>query len=126
MIERFVSEQLRPFPEELNITSAVAGEPAIPRKFKWRGDTIEVAEVIRKWKTTSPCTHGSDERYVRKHWYEIETVDGRYLRIYFERQARSRRERKKRWWVFSEIENNTSSNRLEAKENSDWSFEPGT
>lgn len=108
MKERFVSEQLIPIPAELDITSAALGEPAIPWKFTWRGETIEIAKVIRKWKSTSPCTHGSVESYVRRHWYEIATVNGRYLRIYFERQARSRRERKKRWWVFSEIEKNGS------------------
>jgi phosphoribosylglycinamide formyltransferase-1 len=104
MKEQFVSEQLTPIPAEMDILSAALGEPAIPWKFTWRGETIEIAKVIRKWKSTSPCTHGSGERYVRRHWYEITTVNGRYLRIYFERQSRSRRERKKRWWVFSEIE----------------------
>lgn len=109
MKERFISEQLRPIPEALDFAGAAPGEPAIPRKFQWRGDTVEIAEVTRKWKSTSPCTHKSGERYVSRHWYDITTVDGRYLRIYFERQARSRRDSKKRWWVYSQTEKDASN-----------------
>ncbi|MDX9867860.1 MAG: DUF6504 family protein [Kiritimatiellia bacterium] len=112
MKERFISEPLRPIPEAVEIAGAAPGEPAIPRKFQWRGDTVEIAEVTRKWKSTSPCTHKSGERYVRRHWYDITTADGRYLRIYFERQARSRRDRKKRWWVYSQTEKDASDQDL--------------
>ena len=40
------------------------------------------------------------ELYVRKHWFEVLTDSGETLKIYFERQARSRNARA-RWWLFS-------------------------
>jgi hypothetical protein len=50
------------------------GEPGLPREFLWRKETIRITAVLRTWKDTGPCTHGSPEKYVRKHWYEVETV----------------------------------------------------
>ncbi|NQU41698.1 hypothetical protein HQ520_00320 [bacterium] len=50
------------------------------------------------------CWSGSGERYVRKHWFRIRTTDGQEMKLYFERQARSAREAKKRWWLHSVIE----------------------
>ncbi len=77
------------------------GEPGLPRLFRWRGAEHRVAAVLRRWKTTGPCWSGSDERYVRRHWYLVRTTDGAKMELYFERQARSARERKRRWWLHS-------------------------
>ncbi len=100
--ERFVSEEIKPMPGEFDFPRAAPGEPAIPRRFRWRGAILEVADVKGQWKDTAPCTHGSGERYVRRHWYDIVTSDGRAMRLYFERKVRSPREAKRRWWIFSE------------------------
>jgi hypothetical protein len=77
------------------------GEPGLPGRFLWRGQEYVVERVLEQWKETSPCTSGSGERYVRKHWYRIRTTSGSEMRIYFERQARSARERKRRWWLYT-------------------------
>lgn len=98
--DTFVSEELRPLPGSFE-TAATPGQPALPRAFKWRDRTLEIAHVRRTWKTTGPCTHGSSERYVRRHWYDIATTDGQTMQIYFERKARSPRQAKHRWWVYS-------------------------
>lgn len=99
--ERFVSEELSPVPDALDLSQSSPGEPAIPRQFRWRRATVEIRQVLRKWTSTSGCRHGSGEQYVRRHWYEIVTTDDRHMTLYFDRQARSSRERKKRWWVYS-------------------------
>jgi phosphoribosylglycinamide formyltransferase-1 len=78
-----------------------AGEPGLPRCFTCKGRTVEIRDVVRSWKETSPCRHGSGEAYVRKHWFEVVTASGDTMKIYFERQARGKREIKKRWWLFS-------------------------
>lgn len=104
MRERFISEAIRPLPEDFDFAPSAVGEPAIPRRFRWRAETVVISEVARRWKSTSPCTHGSTERYVRRHWYEIITGDGRRLRIYFDRQASSARQRRRRWWLYSQLE----------------------
>jgi len=38
--------------------------------------------------------------YVRKNWYEVDTVSDGIMKIYFERKARGGR-RGARWWLFS-------------------------
>ena len=53
--------------------------------------------VLEEWKETGACHHGSGERYVRKHWYRVKMTTGEEMKIYFERQARSKR----RWWLYT-------------------------
>jgi len=77
-----------------------AGEPGLPLKFIWRGATIEVANVLRIWHETGRCRHGSEELYVRKHWYEVGMPGAGVMKIYFERQPRRGR-KGSRWWLFS-------------------------
>ncbi len=64
------------------------GEPALPGAFRWRGGSITVAGVTRRWRQCGPCRHGSGEAYLRRHWFEVVAGDGRTLTIYFERQPR--------------------------------------
>lgn len=99
MQTRFVSEPIEPVEGTLDTSAMARGEPGLPRKFVWRGEEYAVAEVLRQWKQSSPCRHGSGERYVRKHWFEIRTTNGAEMRIYFERQPRSKRRQKMRWWL---------------------------
>jgi len=80
--------------------SMAAGGPGLPPAFAWRGQTLAIALVRRVWRDTGFCRHGSKERYVRKHWFEVETTDKRTARIYFERQARDAK-LASRWWLFS-------------------------
>jgi phosphoribosylglycinamide formyltransferase-1 len=76
------------------------GEPGLPRRFLWRGEMVEITRVLRVWRETGPCRHGSDERYVRKHWYQVATLAHGTMKLYFDRQAR-RGGKKARWWLFS-------------------------
>lgn len=102
MPERLISEAIRPMTETADTARMAAGEPGLPCRFVWRGRTIVVTKVLRSWRATGKCRHGSPERYVRKHWYEVETVADGILKIYFERQTRrSSGARAPRWWLFS-------------------------
>jgi hypothetical protein len=40
-------------------------------------------------------------RYLRKHWFKIATEQSPQMTLYFERQARSKRQSKMRWWLFT-------------------------
>lgn len=100
MPEQFVSEAIQPVIATYDTARMAAGEPGLPREFAWRGRTIEVAAMLRTWRETGKCGHGSPERYVRKHWYEITTASGETMKIYFERQPRGKH-RGERWWLFS-------------------------
>lgn len=101
MAERFVGERLQPAVETADTSRLALGEPGLPERFSWRGGTIVVARVLRVWRETGPCTHGSGERYVRKHWFEVEAANGEVVKLYFERRGRRGEGRGSRWWLFS-------------------------
>ena len=69
--------------------------------FRWNDQTIEIAEVVRTWRETGPMRGGGAEAYVRKHWYEVTSISGERLKLYFEWQPRSASQRTKRWWLYT-------------------------
>jgi phosphoribosylglycinamide formyltransferase-1 len=95
----FIGDPLTPIGGAADAARMAAGEPGLPRQFDWRGETIDVSTVVRSWREVGPCTHGSDERYVKKHWFEIDTPLGR-MTVYFERQSRGG-SKKQRWWLYT-------------------------
>lgn len=100
MTEQFVSEAIEPVAGTGDAARMARGEPGLPRQFRWRGETVTVTGVLRTWRETGDCRHGSGEQYVRKHWFEVATDGGVKMTIYFERQPRSGN-KKDRWWLFS-------------------------
>lgn len=99
--ERFISESLEP---RYGVGPGIpvrAGEPVLPGSFRWRGDEYPVLRLLESGRALGPCTHGSGERYVRRHWYRIETTGGLVMRIYFERRPAGRARSKQRWWLYA-------------------------
>jgi len=101
LTERFVGERLEPETGSADTTRLAAGEPGLPRRFTWREGVLEVAGVCRTWRETGPCRHGSGERYVRQHWFEVATASGTVAKLYFERHSRRGLGKGSRWWLFS-------------------------
>ena len=101
MPDQFICEPIRPVVGTMDARAMIRGEPGLPHKFIWRDEEYTLADVLETWKETAPCRSGSPERYVRKHWFRIRTSDGREMKIYFERQSRSGRQSKMRWWLYS-------------------------
>ncbi len=100
MAEQFISAAIQPVAGTMDAARMSTGEPGLPRQFRWGSQTIHIARVLKTWRETGPCHHGSGERYVRKHWFEVLTNSGETMKIYFQRQARSRSNRS-RWWLFT-------------------------
>ncbi|OHB79697.1 MAG: cytoplasmic protein [Planctomycetes bacterium RBG_16_64_12] len=100
MTEEFVGEAIQPVVGTIDAARMSAGGPGLPRQFRWRLQTVQIARLLKTWRETGPCHHGSGETYVRKHWFEVVTDSGDTMKIYFERQPRSRRNRS-RWWLFT-------------------------
>ena len=100
MPDQLVSEPIKPLTETADTSRMAIGEPGLPQKFIWRDRTISVTAVIRSWRETGKCRHGSPEMYVRKHWYEVETSSDGTMKLYFERRPR-RGQKGARWWLFS-------------------------
>lgn len=101
MKAQFVSEPVTPVAGTMDSAGMARGEPGLPQRFVWRDEEYTVAAVLERWKETSGCRSGADEQYVRKHWFKIRTTDGKEMKLYFERQARSKAQRKSRWWLFT-------------------------
>ena len=100
MSEQFISQPLQPVTESIDPTPMAAGEPGLPGAFTLNGERIEVLELVRKWKEHGPCSHGSGERYLQKHWYELRTRDHGVLKVCFQRQPKSARD-KNRWILYT-------------------------
>ena len=83
MSEQLISEKIHPAPGALDTARMASGEPGLPKAFLWRGKTIAVEQVLRQWRETGPCRHGSGEKYVRKFWYEVKTSSEGVMKIYF-------------------------------------------
>jgi phosphoribosylglycinamide formyltransferase-1 len=101
MATTFVGERIEPVPGTLDASLMARGEPGVPRRFRWRGAEHEVAEILGSEKRTGDCSHGSGERYVRRHLYRVRTAKGLVLTLSFDRSAVTRRELRASWWVQS-------------------------
>ena len=101
MSEEFVSEAIVPVEGTFDATGMTRGEPGLPSRFVWREQEYAVADVLEVWKETGPCKSGGGEQYLRKHWFRIRTGEGLEMTIYFERQARTKRQGKQRWWLYT-------------------------
>jgi hypothetical protein len=101
MAEDFVGEAIKPVAGTFDPAGMTRGEPGLPQRFVWRDTEYTLAAVLEVWKEDGPCRHGSGERYLRKHWFKILTEQGPCMTLFFERQARSQRRSKARWWLYT-------------------------
>jgi len=99
MTDEFIGDPLQPDTTTFDPARMAAGEPGLPGRFLWRGEPVAVRTVLHSWRETGECRHGSGERYVRKHWYELVTTHGT-MKVYFERKARGGA-KGARWWLYS-------------------------
>ncbi len=101
--EELISETITAVPGTFDPAGMARGEPGLPRRFTWRGQEYAVARVIETWRSYGDdIGRSGGERYVRKHWFRIETTEGRVMTLYFHRQpVRGKGAGKGRWVVFS-------------------------
>jgi phosphoribosylglycinamide formyltransferase-1 len=88
MGEQFISEEIQPVRATMDTARMASGEPGLPGEFHWRGKAVRIEKVLRQWRETRPCRHGSGEQYLHKYWYEIRTNLGQDMKIYFLRPAK--------------------------------------
>jgi phosphoribosylglycinamide formyltransferase-1 len=89
---------MTPLGGTFDVSKMAMGEPGLPGKFRWRKQEWTVVEVLEQWKAHGDCSHGSGERYLRKHGYRIRTAEGPIFKIYFQRQPGPGGSRV-RWWI---------------------------
>ena len=99
--EEFIGEAILPVPGSGDAATASRGEPGVPHEFDWRGRRYRLAGIVRAWKTSGPCRHGSGEMYLRRHWYRVLTDPPAIMTLYCDRQSRLPRRPKARWWLYT-------------------------
>lgn len=100
MNEHFIGASIQPVDGTIDPARMSAGEPGLPREFRWKKQVIKIERVLRTWREMGDCHHGSGERYLRKHWFEVVTEAGERMKIYFERQAKAG-QKKSRWHLYT-------------------------
>jgi hypothetical protein len=84
---RFVGASIEPVPGAGDADALARGEPGPPAAFFWEGRRYEITRVASRWKTTRT---DRGEKYVARHWFEVETASGETMRISCERRPRTR------------------------------------
>jgi hypothetical protein len=90
----FIGKSLTP-EGALDADMLAQGEPSLPHAFTWDNDRIEVGTLRKTWRSTKD---DRGDTYVKKHWFEFETMDGRVAVVYFDRGARKGAPR---WWLYT-------------------------
>lgn len=67
----------------------------LPAAFRWREEVLEVRTVRKNWRGTK---EDRGDVYLKRHWYEFETGDGRIATVYFDRAAKPG---SARWWLYA-------------------------
>lgn len=99
--EAFICEPITPVAGTFDPGAMARGEPGLPQAFTWRGERYAVARVRETWRSVE-VERGGVEKYLRKHWYRLETTEGQVMTLYFNRQPlRGRRPTQGRWTLYS-------------------------
>jgi hypothetical protein len=70
-------------------------EPQLPTAFTWRNQVLEVKTLLGKRRSTK---EDRGDVYLKRHWFEFETGDGRIATVYFDRAAKRG---EARWWLYA-------------------------
>ena len=97
--DKFISEPIEPEVGTGDASAMSRGEPGLPAIFTWRARRYHMARRLHAWKQSGPS--GCGERYLRRHWFEVQTVEGPVMTIYCLRQPPDARRAKSRWWLYS-------------------------
>ena len=79
----------------LEVAALAQGEPSLPAAFTYDGERLEVHAQLRAWRSSKD---DRGDTYVKKHWFEFETDDGRVAVVYFDRGARKSAPR---WYLYT-------------------------
>lgn len=101
MSRMLISRAITPVKDAERPVPRAVGEPALPNAFKLGQSEVVVTRVTSVWKGFGDCTHGSTERYLRKHGYRLEMANGEQWTVYFERQPRHPKRATARWYLYT-------------------------
>ena len=91
----FVGKPIEPEAGTFDPAILERGEPSLPAGFEFEGVRLGVARLRKQWRS------GKTDRgdfYLKRHWFEFSTPDGRIAVVYFDRGARRG---KPRWFLYT-------------------------
>lgn len=91
----FVSKPIVAEGEHFDVAAMSRGEPSLPPSFTYGDDRLVVATLVRTWKGYK---EDRGDTYVKRHYFEFVTTDGRTATVYFDRGAKRGAPR---WYLFS-------------------------
>ena len=101
-MSKLISEAITPNSGTFDTVRMARGEPGLPTGFAWRGQSLEVGEVIQAWKESShEGGHAQGELYLRRHYYQIRMSDDSTWTVYFIRQTPKSGNPKNRWFLYT-------------------------
>lgn len=91
----FISKPIVPEGTGVGRDAFGRAEPGLPRAFRFGDDVLTVDVVRRSWRSTK--TDRGDV-YLKRHWFEFTTPDGRKAVVYFDRGTHHAQDR---WWLYT-------------------------
>ena len=92
---RFVSKPIAPEGAAFDVDTMSHGEPSLPPAFRFGDELLTIGELRKTWRSTK--TDRGDV-YLKRHWFEFSTTDGRIAVVYFDRGARRGQPR---WFLYT-------------------------
>ena len=98
----FISEPIVPEAGSFSPEAMIHGLAALPGAFAWRGRRYKIVACLEHVKQSAREGHfAGGERYLRRQQFRVRLDTGEIATIYVERQARSRRAAKSRWFLLT-------------------------
>jgi hypothetical protein len=92
---RLISKPIVPQGGSFDIGAMSHGEPSLPPSFEWDGQTLTISELRKAWRSFKD---DRGDTYLKRHWFEFATTDGRIAVVYFDRGARRGQPR---WFLYT-------------------------
>lgn len=100
--EEFISDCITPDAGTADIAAMGRGEPGLPAGFTWRQKHYSIERLLETWKTNNDGQGGGDaNKYLRRHWFRVQTTSGETMTLYCLRQAPAGQKKHRRWWLYS-------------------------
>jgi len=97
-----ISEPITPHPGTADTSPMGRGEPGLPSRFVWRGNSYDVLQKLEAWKESSrEGARTGGQLYLRRHCFRLRMNDGTTWTIYCTRQAPRSGNPKKRWFLYT-------------------------
>ena len=78
-----------------DVSAMSQGEPSLPAAFRFGEEVLTVGVVQKSWRTTKD---DRGDTYLKRHWFEFFTPDGRTAIVYFDRGAKRGHSR---WYLYT-------------------------